>query len=42
MLALLRALIEIFLQILVGAIPSFLVALVGGVAVAVLLWLADF
>lgn len=42
MLILLRALIEIFLQILVGAIPSFLVALVGGVAIAALLWLADF
>jgi len=42
MLALLRVLIEIFLQILLGAIPSFLVALMGGMAVAALLWLADF
>lgn len=42
MLALLQALLEILLHILLGAIPPFLVALMGGAIVATLLWLANF
>ncbi len=42
MLALLRILLETLIQIFLGAVPSFLVSLLGGLAVAALLWLATF